>query len=63
MYIIKLCELDFNSKRITGREKLAKCGKAILDKQKWSNELPQGEGPINRDGNPKHPSGQMDWRN
>ena len=41
MYIVKLCELDFNSKRITGREKLAKCGKAILDKQKWRMNYPK----------------------
>ena len=32
--------------------------KVIFEKQKWDNELPQGEGPLNRDGNPKHPPGQ-----
>ena len=51
-------EQSYNNKRITGKEKLAKYRKAILDKQKWTNELPQGEGPLNRDGNPKHPPGQ-----
>ena len=45
MYIVKLCELDFNSKRITGREKLAKCGKAILDKQKWRMNYPKEKHP------------------
>ena len=51
-------EQSYNNKRIAGKEKLAKYRKAILDKQKWTNELPQGEGPLNRDGNPKHPPGQ-----
>ena len=32
--------------------------KAIFEKQKWDNELPQGEGPLNRDENQKHPPGQ-----
>ena len=31
--------------------------KVIFEKQKRDNELPQGEGPLNRDGNPKHPPG------
>ena len=37
-------EQNCNNKRITGKEKLAKYRKAILDKQKWTNELPQVEG-------------------
>ena len=49
---------DSNSKTITGREKLAQYRKAIQDKQKWEGQLPQGEGPPNRDGNPKIPPGQ-----
>ena len=49
---------EYKSKRIAGKEKLAQYRKAILEKQKWANELPQGEGPLNRDGNPKHPPGQ-----
>ena len=49
---------DPNSKAITGREKLAQYRKAIQDKQKWEGQLPQGEGPPNRDGNPKIPPGQ-----
>ncbi len=50
---------DPNSKAITGREKLAQYRKAIQDKQKWEGQLPQGEGPPNRDGNPKTPPGQQ----
>lgn len=49
---------SYNQKRITGKEKLAKYRKAILEQKKWDNELPQGEGPLNRDGNPKQPPGQ-----
>ena len=48
----------YKFKRIAGKEKLAQHRKAIFEKQKWDNELPQGEGPLNRDGNPKHPPGQ-----
>ena len=46
------------TKRIAGKEKLAQYRKAILEKQKWNNELPQGEGPLNRDGNQKNTPGQ-----
>jgi DMSO/TMAO reductase YedYZ molybdopterin-dependent catalytic subunit len=49
---------QYNNKRITGKEKLAKYRKTILEKQKWDNELPQGEGPLIRGGNPKIPPGQ-----
>ena len=48
----------YKSKRIAGKEKLAQYRKAILKKQKWDNEPPQGEGPLNRDGNQKHLPGQ-----
>lgn len=44
-----------SDKKITGRIKLAQYRKTILDKQRWEGYLPQGEGPLNRDGNPKHP--------
>jgi DMSO/TMAO reductase YedYZ molybdopterin-dependent catalytic subunit len=47
-----------NSKKITGREKLAKYRKAIQEKKLWDNEPPQGNGPLNRNGNPKTPPGQ-----
>jgi len=30
----------YKSKRIAGKEKLAQYRKAILEKQKWDNELP-----------------------
>mgnify|MGYP001156853643 FL=1 len=49
---------DPDSKRIADREKLAQYRKAIQQKQKWKGPLPQGEGPPNRDGSPKHPPGQ-----
>ena len=51
-------EESYNSKRISGKEKLAQYRKALYEKQKWNNELPQGEGPLNRNGNPKIPPGQ-----
>jgi DMSO/TMAO reductase YedYZ molybdopterin-dependent catalytic subunit len=49
---------NYNTKRIAGKEKLAKYRKAMLEKRKWDNQLPQGEGPLNREGNPKTPPGQ-----
>ncbi len=59
-------EQSYNNKRIAGKEKLAKYRKAILDKQKWTNELPQGEGPLNGMGiqntllgNESSPTGQF----
>ena len=30
----------------------------MKNKHKWGGELPQGDGPLNREGNPKHPPGQ-----
>jgi len=54
---------DPNSKWITGREKLAQYRKALLEKQKWEDQLPQGEGPLNRDGSPKQPPGQRIVKN
>ncbi len=49
---------DPNSKRIQGREKLIAYRKALQEKQNWDGEIPQGEGELNRDGNPKIPPGQ-----
>ena len=49
---------SYNLKKITGKEKLAKYRKSILENKNWDNEVPQGEGPLNRDGNPKQPPGQ-----
>ena len=49
---------DSNWKEPLGHERPGNVRKATLDIQKWSNELPQGEEPINRDGNPKHPPSQ-----
>ncbi len=51
-------EQSYNQKRITGKEKLAKYRKTILEQKNWDDEVPQGEGPLNRDGNPKRPPGQ-----
>lgn len=51
-------EYDPNSKRIKGREALIKYRKTMQEKQKWDGEIPQGEGPLNRDGNPATPPGQ-----
>jgi DMSO/TMAO reductase YedYZ molybdopterin-dependent catalytic subunit len=53
-----MMQYDPNSKRIKGREALAKYRKAIQEKQKWEGEVPMGEGPLNRDGNPTTPPGQ-----
>jgi DMSO/TMAO reductase YedYZ molybdopterin-dependent catalytic subunit len=49
---------NYNEKRIQGKEKLAKYRKTILENKNWNNEFPQGEGPLNRDGNPEQPPGQ-----
>jgi len=51
-------QFDPNSRRIQKREELIKYRKAIESKQKWEGEIPQGEGDLNRDGNPKIPPGQ-----
>ncbi len=51
-------EYDPNSKRIKAREKLIEYRKALLEKTPWEDETPQGDGPLNRDGNPKTPPGQ-----
>ena len=48
---------DPNSKRITGREKLREYRKA-LEENRNAGGIPMGEGPLNRDGNPKIPPGQ-----
>lgn len=49
---------DLNSRRIKGREKLIAYRKALRENQKLDNEIPMGEGPLNRDGNPTTPPGQ-----
>ena len=49
---------DPNSKRIKGRERLIEYRKAFQKKQALQGETPQGEGELNRDGNPKTPPGQ-----
>ena len=48
----------YKFKKIARKEKLAQHRKAILEKQKWDNEHPESEGPLNKDRNPKHPPGQ-----
>ena len=47
-----------NEKRMDGKEKLALYRKSIAEKKSWNDHLPQGEGPLNRDGNPQYPPGQ-----
>ena len=49
---------DLNSKKIKNREKLIKYRKAFKEKMPLAEEIPQGEGELNRDGNPKIPPGQ-----
>ena len=49
---------DPNSKKIKGRERLIEYRKSFQNKQPLDGEIPQGEGEINRDGNPKVPPGQ-----
>ena len=49
---------DPNSKIIKGRERLIEYRKAFQKKQALKGEIPQGEGKLNRDGNPTTPPGQ-----
>ena len=49
---------DPNSKQIKGRERLIEYRKAFQKNQSLSGEIPQGDGELNRDGNPKVPPGQ-----
>ena len=49
---------DSNSKKIKSREKLIQYRKAFKEKTPTPEEKPQGEGALNRDGNPKIPPGQ-----
>lgn len=49
---------DPNSKKIKNREALVRYRKALQEKKAWTEGLPMGEGPLNRDGNPKLPPGQ-----
>ena len=54
---------DPDSKRIKGREKLIAYKKAQREKKPWSDEVPMGEGELNRDGMPKTPPGQRVTKN
>ena len=47
-----------DSKIIKGRERLIKYRKAFQKNQALKGEIPQGEGELNRDGNPTIPPGQ-----
>ena len=47
-----------NSKKIKNREKLIQYRKSFKEKKSISDEIPQGDGDLNRDGNPKIPPGQ-----
>ena len=49
---------DPDSKRIKGRERLIEYRKTFNQKQALKGEVPQGEGELNRDGNPTTPPGQ-----
>ncbi len=49
-------EYDPNSKRIKSREALIQYRKALRNQK--NDEIPMGEGPLNRDGNPTVPPGQ-----
>lgn len=49
---------DPNSKKIKGRERLIEYRKAFQKNQTLKGETPQGEGELNRDGNPITPPGQ-----
>ena len=47
-----------NSKKIKSREKLIQYRRAFQNKNSINDEVPQGDGELNRDGNPKVPPGQ-----
>ena len=49
---------DPSSKKIMGRQRLIEYRKAFQKNQALKGEIPQGEGELNRDGNPKIPPGQ-----
>ena len=49
---------DPESKKIKNREKLIQYRRNFLDKKNRPDEIPQGSGELNRDGNPKTPPGQ-----
>jgi len=49
---------DPDSKQIRSREKLIAYRKAQRDQTPWEGGTPMGQGPLNRDGNPKIPPGQ-----
>ena len=49
---------DSESRKIKSREKLIQYRRTFKEKQAASDEIPQGSGEPNRDGNPKTPPGQ-----
>ena len=49
---------DSESRKIKSREKLIQYRRTFKEKQAASDEIPQGSGEPNRDGNPKPPPGQ-----
>ena len=51
-------QYDPNSKKIKNREKLIQYRRAFQNNNPLNDEIPQGEGELNRDGNPKVPPGQ-----
>ncbi len=51
-------QYDPNSKKIKNREKLIQYRRAFQNNNPINDEIPQGEGELNRDGNPKVPPGQ-----
>jgi DMSO/TMAO reductase YedYZ molybdopterin-dependent catalytic subunit len=51
-------QYDPKSKKIEAREKLIEYRKAFKDKQTFEKGVPQGDGNLNRDGNPTLPPGQ-----
>ena len=46
---------DPDSRKIKNRERLIEYRKAFQKKQALKGQIPQGEGELNRDGNPKTP--------
>ena len=51
-------KFDPNSKKIKSREKLIEYRKSFKEKKTITDGIPQGDGELNRDGNPKIPPGQ-----
>ncbi len=55
---LQIMSYNLNSKIIKSREKLIQYRKAFKEKMPMGEERPQGEGELNRDGNPKTPPGK-----